>query len=128
MSIFSSLQQRLRWQRGRQGNNNQAYYKLKIFVSKRLKMDCWLLRYPNTVGLTEHTDPVDKNHEHHRINIVLVAPKAGGEFICENAALNTRFVKYFRPDIHPHSVTAGTGTRIVLSIGWKRRKDKNEKV
>ncbi len=47
-----------------------------------------------------------------------------GDFICPDAIINWSCLKYFRPDIHPHSVTPtpadATGYRWVLSIGWLR--------
>ena len=109
-----------KWIKGRQ---NSGYDKLKIFVSKTLKADCYILRFNEGSYIKPHKDDVDDKYEHHRLNIILKNAKIGGEFICENVIYKNWFMNYFRPDIETHSVTEITkGCRYILSIGWLKKK------
>lgn len=53
--------------KGRQGT---GYAKLKLLRSERLKMDAYILKYPEGSHIPPHTDPVDSN-KHYRLNVVL---------------------------------------------------------
>lgn len=78
----------------------------------------YLLRYPEGAEIPPHTDPVQARR-HYRLNIVLKASPAGGEFVCATPIFATRRIKLFRPDACEHSVTRVLGgSRYVLSIGW----------
>ena len=106
------------WEGGRQGT---GYFKFKIFESKRLECDCYLLKYPEAAHIPFHTDPVKPGKKHYRLNIIVKKCVTGGDFLCEKTIINFwRFV-LFRPDLYLHSVTTVyNGTRYVLSIGWLR--------
>lgn len=107
----------LRWQRGRQDG---GYDKLLLFQSKRLRCDCWLIRYPIGAYIPPHTDPTVSGFAHHRLNLVIKKSKQGGYFICDDEWRKGRCFK-FRPDIQVHSVTRVLGSnRYVLSFGWLR--------
>jgi hypothetical protein len=119
-SLFASFSkyrsQAFRWQRGRQGT---GYDKMLLLTARwPLGFDSYLLRYPAGAEIPPHTDPVQARR-HYRLNIVLKASPAGGEFICATPIFATRRIKLFRPDACEHSVTRVLGgSRYVLSIGW----------
>lgn len=115
-ALRSYFSQAFRWQRGRQGT---GYDKMLLLTAAwPLSFDSYLIRYPDGSQIPPHTDPVD-SARHFRLNIVLKAPKAGGEFICANPIFATQRIKLFRPDVCEHSVTRVVGgSRYVLSIGW----------
>lgn len=101
-----------RWQEGRQGS---GYEKFKLFSF--FFFDLYILRFPERSCISTHLDPVPR-WKHFRFNVVL-KQASGGEFVCPNAYINWGRIKFFRPDIHKHSVTEITkGTRYVLSLGW----------
>lgn len=105
-----------RWQRGRQGT---GYDKMLLATSPwPLPFDSYLIRYPEGSEIPPHTDPV-ADGRHYRLNVILRAPRSGGEFVCQNPIISTRRIKVFRPDTCLHSVTRVVGgSRYVLSIGW----------
>ncbi|AHX11996.1 hypothetical protein CH75_23890 [Dyella jiangningensis] len=105
-----------RWQRGRQGS---GYDKLLLAGTLwPLPCDCYLLRFPTGASVPPHTDRVSLGR-HYRLNIILRAPRRGGEFVCARPIHAGRRIKLFRPDVEEHSVTMiQEGTRWVLSIGW----------
>jgi len=83
-----------------------------------LPFDSYLIRYPEGSNIPPHTDPVQQGR-HYRLNVILKAPKSGGEFVCKNPIYASRRIKLFRPDACEHSVTlVEGGSRYVLSIGW----------
>ncbi len=106
----------LRWQRGRQGT---GYDKLLLLATPFvIPFDLYLLRFPDGTEIPPHRDPVTSKR-HYRLNIVLMRPRAGGEFICANPIFETKRIKLFRPDVSLHSVTqVQGGSRYVLSLGW----------
>ena len=105
-----------RWQRGRQ---NSGYDKMLLFTLPwPLPFDSYLLRFPEGSEVPPHQDPVHKGR-HYRLNIILKAPRSGGEFVCASPIYESRRIKLFRPDACMHSVTrVKGGSRYVLSIGW----------
>ncbi len=109
----------LSFKAGRQGTG----YEVMTLISRKLPFRCLsgvdmhILRYPPSSSIPTHTDKVGSG-KHHRVNILLVKPKSGGEFICAQAKRFLGRVFYFRPDIMEHSVTECPSRRIVLSIGW----------
>jgi hypothetical protein len=108
------------WTEGRQGN---GYFKKKLFISKLLKMDCYLLRFPKGCEVRPHTDPVE-GKDHHRINVILKKAKRGGEFYIKHLNINWlmpfRWFK-FRPDLVIHGMTeVEEGEALWLSVGWTR--------
>jgi hypothetical protein len=115
-SLRQYLKQALRWQRGRQGT---GYDKMLLLTAPwPVPFDSYLIRYPEGTSIPPHTDPVQQGR-HYRLNIVLKAPKSGGEFICASPIFSSRRIKLFRPDLCEHSVTeVRCGSRYVLSIGW----------
>lgn len=111
----------LKWLEGRQ---NTGYEKLKIFESKLLKMDCYLLRMREGSYIDFHLDEVE-GYEHYRLNVILKKAEYGGEFFVRGPSGYPRLIRnrvnYFFPDTMEHGVTkVKRGTRYVLSIGWLR--------
>ncbi len=116
---------------GRQGTG----YEVMTLISRKLPfrrlsgVDLHILRYPPSSSVPTHVDKVASGN-HHRINVILVKPKSGGEFICARATrllggtlgallpFGQGRVFYFRPDIMEHAVTECPSKRVVLSIGW----------
>ncbi len=109
-----------RWRGGRQ---NAGYDKMLLVLNPFLvPWDCYLLRFREGASIDPHTDPVS-DRRHFRLNVVLVEATEGGDFQCESPIIETRRIKYFRPDLDVHSVTqVSAGTRYVLSIGWALKK------
>lgn len=113
-----------KWELGRQGS---GYYKLKIFASEWLKMDCYILKYPEGSSVPRHIDKLTPKlsmyYDHNRLNIILKHPEKGGVFWCEKPFISgPRFI-LFRPDEHKHSISKiEEGTRYVLGIGWLWRR------
>lgn len=108
------------WEPGRQ---NSGYFKKKIFESKLLKFDCYLLKYPKGSIIYAHKDPAPDGFKHHRLNIVLRNTNLGGYFYQGDKGFQPKSKRlfYFRPDIEKHGLTKIEGsTRYVLSIGWLR--------
>lgn len=112
----SFLSQAFRWQRGRQGT---GYDKMLLLTAPwPIPFDSYLIRYPEGSEIPPHTDPVQSG-SHYRLNVILKAPKSGGEFICMNPIYSNSRLKLFRPDASEHSVTRVVGgSRYVLSVGW----------
>ena len=99
-----------KWEDGRQGT---GYRKLKLFSSNFLGCDCYLIDYPPNTHIPTHTDPVP-NKKHYRLNILLRGEdKFQGETI-----FSTSRIKFFRPDIMPHSVEEVSRRRLIFSLGW----------
>ena len=105
-----------RWARGRQGT---GYAKLLLATLPwPLPFDCYLIRYPVGSAIPRHVDPVS-GRRHFRLNVVVRASRAGGEFLCDRPLFQTRRIKFFRPDVSAHEVTeVRGGPRYVLSVGW----------
>jgi hypothetical protein len=116
MGFRSTLSQMFRWQRGRQGS---GYDKMLLLTAPwPLPFDCYLIRYPDGSEIPPHTDPVAAGR-HYRLNVILKAPRSGGEFVCAKPLFATARIKLFRPDACEHSVTRVVGgSRYVLSVGW----------
>jgi hypothetical protein len=108
------------WQYGRQKGGYQI---LTFLYSKLLKADGYILRYPAGSSIPAHVDPVDKAHEHYRLNIELWPAQEGGELVCAKSIFRWGPINFFRPDQSIHAVTeVKQGTRYVLSIGWRKKK------
>lgn len=106
------------WTRGRQIGE---YLIMPIIRTKKLPFDLYIIKYPKGSYIPEHTDPVKKGFEHHRINFVFKKAHSGGEYKGTFEWKFWRFMK-LRPDINKHSVTEIlSGTRYVLSLGWMKK-------
>jgi hypothetical protein len=116
--MFEGILKRLPWSSGRQDG---GYKKLRLFQSKLLLCDCYLLYYPQGSRIGVHTDEVSFGR-HYRLNIMLKKAKKGGEFVCPEATFTWWRFALFRPDIQEHMVkTIQEGYRVMLSIGWVRK-------
>lgn len=104
-----------RWNKGRQ---NTGYDVFPFFMSKWLKMDCYLIRISEGVEIPEHNDEVEAG-KHYRLNIHFGFYN-GGKFHCESyicKLFETLF--YFRPDIFKHSLgKVVSGTLYIFSLGF----------
>lgn len=105
-----------RWQKGRQGT---GYDKMLLITAPwPVPFDSYLIRYPEGSEIPSHTDPVAKGR-HYRFNLILKAPRSGGDFVCSHPIYETKRIKLFRPDKSSHSVSrVAGGSRYVLSVGW----------
>tara|TARA_Y100000310_G_scaffold254637_2_gene261758 strand:+ start:3715 stop:4056 length:342 start_codon:yes stop_codon:yes gene_type:complete len=105
----------LRWQPGRQGGGYR-----KLLLAQLPWADLYLLHMPEGSEIEPHTDPVD-GKEHHRINLIIKAPRIGGWFFARGPHqtwLKGRVIR-FRPDLVRHEVIrVDQGSRWVLSLGW----------
>ncbi len=100
------------WKEGRQGT---GYRVLKLFESKRLKCDVYILHFPEDSYAPTHVDPAPEGYEHHRINVVV----SGAPWTVVGGV--PKRVQRFRPDIVPHHVNAVHGDRWIFSVGWLRK-------
>ncbi len=113
------LRTAFRWQAGRQGSGYDKM--LRLTARWPLPFDSYLIHYPESSEIPPHTDPVTAGR-HYRLNLVLKAPRSGGEFRCATPIFETRRIRLFRPDACEHSVSRVVGgSHYVLSIGWVRR-------
>lgn len=104
---------------GRQGS---GYSKLKLFhITRLVKADCYILRFPEGSSIKEHVDPVEDG-KHYRLNVVFKRPVAGGLLFCESPIFRLgERVCFFRPDVSKHSVSKiEKGSRWVFSLGFLR--------
>ena len=92
-----------------------------LFRSRRLNV--YLVRYSAGHRIVPHVDMVAEGEGRlYKLNVVLVRPKAGGEFHCERTLFNLfgRLI-LFRPDLHEHRVTRiERGQRWLLSFALTR--------
>lgn len=100
----------MRWESGRQGT---GYRKLRLWQSDRLFSDAYLIDYPPHTRIPTHVDKVP-GKRHYRINILLW----GQDNFRGETLFSLGPLKFFRPDISPHSVEEVSRRRLVLSIGW----------
>lgn len=100
----------MKWEIGRQGT---GYRKLRLWQSKKLSSDAWLVDYPPHTHIPTHTDPVP-GRKHFRVNILLW----GQNNFQGKTIFSTKRIKFFRPDISPHSVEEVSRRRLIFSIGW----------
>ncbi len=101
-----------RWQAGRQGT---GYEKLQLFHGR--SSDAYLLRFPEGCRVPPHVDPVP-GKRHYRLNVTLVRPEGGGQFMGGDPIFSFGCLVLFRPDLHEHSMTRiYAGHCIMLSIG-----------
>ena len=114
-----------RWERGRQDG---GYEKFLIARSNLFKFDVYLLRFRDGQSIPFHVDPSPIGFEHHRVNITLCMPCAGGTVLIEKSPNTNKFlvsegrIVHFRPDKLRHAMTKViSGQRIFLSIGWLRK-------
>jgi len=86
-----------------------------LFQSRRFSI--YLVRYAAGHAIVPHVDMVAEGRLY-KLNIVLVKPKGGGEFICEKNVLNLfGRVIVFRPDLYRHRVSRiEHGSRWLLSF------------
>jgi hypothetical protein len=85
------------------------------------RLTVYLVRYPTGHSILPHVDNVAEGRLY-KLNLVLVKPEAGGEFVCERTILDLlgRIV-LFRPDLHEHRVTRiERGRRWLLSFALAR--------
>ena len=91
-----------------------------LYQSRRFAV--YLVRYSAGHAVLPHVDMVAEGRLY-KLNCILVKPRAGGEFRCEETLLNLfdRIV-LFRPDLYRHRVSRiEQGTRWLLSVAWTRR-------
>ncbi len=109
-----------RWNQGRQ---RSGYDVLPLLISRRLRVDAYLIRLRTGVSVPPHTDPVKPGLRHYRVNLH-VGCYAGGQLTNERYLWRALWGRLyaFRPDLSRHSVAVITeGTLYIASIGWARR-------
>ncbi len=112
----------LRWVEGRQGGGYR-----KLFLGGIPDFcDCYLLHMPEGSEIEPHKDYF-VGKAHHRVNIIIKAPRISGWFFARGAHstwLRGRVIR-FRPDLVVHEVSrVEQGSRWVLSFGWVTGKGK----
>ena len=118
-ALRQSLFERL-FKPGRQLSGYLTFTLFKFLVPGNTRLygvDAYIIYYPNGSSIPPHIDPVGIG-AHHRVNVVLKAPDAGGQFVCAGATALLNRVFYFRPDTMLHEVTSCRGSRYILSFGW----------
>lgn len=103
---------------GRGSSSYKGYYKIKLFESKWLKRDIYLIWYPVRSSSRDHVDPSPiTGLGHYRTNVVLIPAKRGGKFVICGKTRYGR-IHRFRADKMKHRITeVKEGTRYVLSFG-----------
>ena len=102
------------WKKGRQHTGYDVFT-----LWSKFNVDMHIIRYNDGNYIPPHTDKVE-GKRHYRINVVLKKPVNGGQYVGDSIWNWKNRVIFFRPDIHEHSITACTGGRLVLSVGWTR--------
>lgn len=108
----------MNWIKGRQ---DSGYYKCKLFESKLLKCDAYILKFPTGSSVPRHKDEVN-GYNHYRFNYIW-GDFFGGQVNLHggDSEIEGNNWYLFRPDLYEHSVSkVFWGTRYVLSIGWLR--------
>lgn len=103
----------MNWKEGRQGT---GYRTLKLFESKRLRCDVYILHFPEGSYAPTHVDAAPDGYEHHRINVVV----SGEPWRKVSGGRGSRVCR-FRPDIVPHHVSVSKSDRWIFSVGWLRK-------
>jgi hypothetical protein len=90
-----------------------------LFNSRRLSI--YLVHYPEGHKVVPHVDMVSEGRLY-KLNLVLVKPRAGGQFLCEKNIFNLGGRLYlFRPDLYQHRVSRiERGNRWLLSFALTR--------
>lgn len=89
-------------------------------VDRAAPHDVWLLRYPAGASIPPHVDPAPQvGRGHHRLNAVIVAPRAGGVLSLDGVPcpLAAGDAVVFRPDVQRHQLSPVDGERLVWSVG-----------
>lgn len=125
--MIERLLQKIKWNSGRQ---RSGYKTIKLFESKKLLCDAYLIYYPKGSAIASHFDKVIFGN-HYRLNLTLKKAKKGGIFILAGKPvfkLGTIAV-IFRPDKQCHSVsTIQEGYRVVFSFGWVKKKKHGQNI
>lgn len=80
--------------------------------------DIQLMHVPPDARVNEHIDPADGRL--YRLNLALRLPSENGEFVCPEAFVNTRRLKFFRADEMRHRVEPiSKSSRWFLSLGFR---------
>lgn len=90
-----------------------------LLQSRRLSI--YLVHYSEGHQIAPHLDMVSEGTLL-KLNLILVKPRAGGEFLCDKTVFNLLGrVILFRPDLYTHQVSRITsGNRWLLSIALTR--------
>ena len=116
----------MEWDRGRQ---DSGYFKKKLFESKLLKCDLYLLKIPGGVGVPAHVDEAPVGYNHWRFNIELGSLKHTGCTIIRgwyNAwfqhaeEMKFRVVLFNASNVN-HEYVAGEKTAYFISFGFLKR-------
>ena len=85
--------------------------------------DCYVFHYKEGSYIPRHKDP-SGGRKIYRLNIEIVKPKAGGQFVCNKMIWSWASRIYlFRADTSFHYVTPiEQGSRWLLSFGFKPKK------
>ena len=85
--------------------------------------DCYFVRYPEGSHIPLHLDDAPLAQEHHRVNVLLHAPEAGGEHFVDGrpVSLSAGDAYVFRPDLEQHEVKSVLrGERLIWTLGALR--------
>lgn len=115
LSVLESLIKKLPWVRGR--HQDGYYFKIKLFESKCLKSDLYLLYYPEGSHIPVHRDEVP-GCRHHRMNVELVRPEVGGWLKYGSWNAKKQRFHYFMSDEFHEVTKVEKGYRLVFSLGW----------
>ena len=100
-----------------EGRQNSGYFKMPLFSSDLLRLDCYLLKFEKGSHVPDHLDPVESG-KHYRLNVILKRAKGGEVKFAEKPIFSCRWFHLFRPDVVTHSMTqVDDGTVYMLSIG-----------
>ena len=89
-------------------------------VSYDTAHDCYILRYQVGARIPSHVDDAPLASEHHRVNVCIIEPGAGGVLRVGDSAvpLHAGDAYLFRPDVEEHEVSVVTkGVRLMFTVG-----------
>ena len=120
LRCLMSLTNAFKWESGRQ---NATYWKMRLFESKWLKSDAYLLKIAPNVDIPWHVDSCPYGFKHNRI-LMRIGKHACGDFlIYEDDAYHEviklpRFCLRLFDARNLHSLTASNKETLFLSFGW----------
>lgn len=109
----------LRWEKGRQVGSYSKLALIPRWLSRLINADAYILRFPNGCSVIKHKDPVAEGYSHHRMNIVIKRPAAGGRMYCLGPVKRFGQIEFFRPDLYEHGMQPIEGSMYMLSLGCR---------
>ena len=104
----------LRWQQGRQEGDYSKLALLPEWLSKLIKADAYLLKFPSGASVVKHKDPAPEGYKHYRANITIFGY---GRMFCLGKVKRFGRLEIFRPDLYEHGMLPIKEKMYMFSFG-----------